>query len=641
MTEERTVAGQSVYRRDLYEKVTGAATYTVDVVPGGCLHAKILRSAYAHAEIRGINVEAALKADGVVAVLTSDSLAGLFPRFGHIIPDHCILAIDKVRYYGEPVAMVIAETLFAATDALELIEVDYAELPALMDSDAALAAGAPLIHEERYQASGDESFSAMAATPDDSPELPPQNNIAHDHVLEWGDVDAAMAGAALVLEERVHYPMLYAYAMEPYNAVAQFSEGSLRVTSTAQHPYMVRTDLARIFSLPLAQVRVEVPYLGGGYGSKSYTKVEPLAAVGAWATGRPVKLVLDVEEAIYTTRADSADVWVRSGFDVDGRILAREFDLVLDSGAYADNSPLVLAKAVNRCFGPYRVPNLRVRGCAVYTNTSPASSYRGFGAPLGALAGETNLDRAAAQLGIDPVEIRLRNLVNNGEEILPGKRGLDADLKADIQMLQRSLTRDASHAAGTGIGYGIAASDAGAFPVSTAMVRIQTDGSVVVLSGSTEMGQGSRSVLAQVVAEELGVPMNIVSVVQSDTGAGSYERTTGASRTTTLVGLAVQRACADARARIATMAAEIYDCAAEDFESAPGGVLRPNGEVVGFGEVIMRWFGAEAGEVTGIGLVRRDGVTKQMPPFWEVASTSTPEWCRSSNSSRWRMWVSQ
>ncbi|HEY2043483.1 MAG TPA: xanthine dehydrogenase family protein molybdopterin-binding subunit [Jatrophihabitans sp.] len=618
MTEERTVAGQSVYRRDLYEKVTGAATYTVDVVPGGCLHAKILRSSYAHAEIRSINVESALKADGVVAVLTSDSLAGLFPRFGHIVPDHCILAIDKVRYYGEPVAMVIAENQLAAADALELIEVDYAELPALMDSDAALAADAPLIHEERYQSSGDESFSAMAATPDDSSELPPRNNIAHDHVLEWGDVDAAMAGAALVLEERVHYPMLYAYAMEPYNAVAQFSEGSLRVTSTAQHPYMVRTDLARILSLPLAQVRVEVPYLGGGYGSKSYTKVEPLAAVGAWATGRPVKLVLDVEEAIYTTRADSADVWVRSGFDADGRILAREFDLVLDSGAYADNSPLVLAKAVNRCFGPYRVPNLRARGRAVYTNTSPASSYRGFGAPLGALAGETNLDRAAAELGIDPVEIRLRNLVNHGEEILPGKRGLDADLKADIQLIQASLARDASQAAGTGIGYGLTASDAGAFPVSTAMVRMQTDGSVVVLSGSTEMGQGSRSVLAQLVAEELGVGMNVVSVVQSDTGAGSYERTTGASRTTTLVGLAVQRACDDARARIATMAAEVYDCAAEDFEPAPGGVLRPGGEMVGFGEIIMRWFGAEAGEVTGIGLVRRDGVTKQMPPFWEV-----------------------
>jgi CO/xanthine dehydrogenase Mo-binding subunit len=412
--------------------------------------------------------------------------------------------------------------------------------------------------------------------------------------------------------------MLYPYAMEPYNALATYADDSLHIISTAQHPYMVRMDLARIFGLPLAQVRVEVPYLGGGYGSKSYTKVEPLAAVGSWATGRPVKLVLDVEESIYTTRADSAEVTVRSAFDADGHILAREFDIVLDSGAYADNSPLVVAKAVNRCFGPYRVPNLRVRGRAVYTNTSPASSYRGFGAPQGALAGETNLDQAAARLGLTGAEIRRRNVVASGEEILPGKRGLDADLVADIDLLDASLQRDKQGAPHTGIGLAVSASDAGAFPVSTAIVRIQVDGSVVVMSGSTEMGQGSRSVLAQLCAEELGVPMTVVRVVQSDTAAGAYERTTGASRTTTLNGLAVQRACADARRKIREMAAEIFECPPDALDDAPGGVRAPNGALATYGEVVMRWFGAEAGEVTGVGLVRRDGVTQRMPPFWEV-----------------------
>jgi CO/xanthine dehydrogenase Mo-binding subunit len=619
VSAERRVAGQSVRRRDLVEKVTGAAVYTTDVLPSGCLHAKVVRSTRAHARLAGIDASAALAAPGVVAVVTAADLGGLFPRFGHIIPDHCILAIDKVRYYGEPVALVVAENALAAADGAALVEVDYQDLPAAMTAEAALAGDAPLLHEIEYGASGDESFAQMAATPG-GPETTDRDNIAHTVEISWGDVDAAFADAACVVEDEVHYPMLYAYAMEPYNAVATFQEGTLHVVSTAQHPFMVRTDLARIFALPLSRVRVEVPYIGGGYGSKSYTKVEPLAAVGAWKTGLPVKLVLDVEEAIYTTRADAARIRVRSGFDGAGHILAREFDIVLDSGAYADNSPLVLAKAVNRCFGPYRVPNLRVRGRSVYTNTSPASSYRGFGAPQGAFAGELNLDRAAHRLGVDGVEIRRRNLVAPGEEILPGKRGIDADLPADLELLAASLGRDAHAEPGYGVGIGLTASDAGAYPISTAIVRVQTDGSATVLSGSTEMGQGSRSVLAQIVAEELGIAIEAVHVVQSDTAASSYERTTGASRTTTLAGLAVQRACADARAKLAEMAAEVLECPAGVIRLSAGTVEGPGGTKIPFGDVISRWFGGDAGEVTGVGTLRRDGATAKMPPFWEVGA---------------------
>jgi CO/xanthine dehydrogenase Mo-binding subunit len=381
---------------------------------------------------------------------------------------------------------------------------------------------------------------------------------------------------------------------------------------------MVRDDLARVFSLPLARVRVSAPYLGGGYGSKSYTKVEPLAAVASWAVGRPVKLMLTVEEAIYTTRVDDAVIDVRSAFDADGRILAREFDITMDSGAYADNSPLVLAKSVNRCFGPYRVPAVRVRGRSVYTNTSPASSYRGFGAPQGNLAGETNIDQAADRLGIDRAEIRRRNLVRFGDEILPGNRGIDADLLADLEMVVDSLERGRRDAPHYGIGFGAAASDAGAYPISTAQVRVETDGSVIVLSGSSEMGQGSQSLLAQIAAEEFGIDMARVSVVQADTGASAYERTTGASRTTTLAGLALQRACADARQKLRAMAAELWGCQQDDVIDAPGAVRGPDGRGLDLGTVVRKWFGGSAGEVTGVGLVRRDGVTKEMPPFWET-----------------------
>lgn len=612
-----TVVGRSVRRPDLLEKVTGAAEYCVDVTMPGMAHAKVVRSDRAHARITGIDVAAALAGPGVVAVVTADDISGLFARFGHIISDHWILATGKVRYYGEPVAVVVAETVAAAADAVELVRVSYEDLPSVMDVDAALAEGAPLVHERSYDATGDESFKNLSHVDDDSAEEG-LSNLAHEVSIGWGDVDAAFAEAAVVVENTVHFPMLYAYAMEPYNAVASYHEGALTVVSTAQHPYMVRDDLARVFDLPLSRVRVTSPYLGGGYGSKSYTKVEPLASVASWATGRPVKLTLSVEEAIYTTRVDSARVWVKSGFAADGAILAREFDIVMDSGAYADNGPLVMAKSVNRCFGPYRIPNLRVRGRSVYTNTSPASSYRGFGAPQGNLAGETNLDQAAERLGISGADIRRRNLARKGETILPGKRGIDADIPADLEMVVESLERDRKDVAHYGIGFGCSVSDAGAYPISTAQVRIQTDGSVLVLSGSTEMGQGSRSLLAQVAAEELGVDLAVVTVVQSDTSVTPYERTTGASRTTTLVGLALQRACADARSRLRDMAAELFSCAPEDVSDLLGAVAGPDGRELDFGAVVRQWFGGSAGEVTGVGLLRRDGATQQMPPFWEV-----------------------
>ncbi|TDC47234.1 xanthine dehydrogenase family protein molybdopterin-binding subunit [Jiangella ureilytica] len=612
------VVGQSVRRPDLVEKVTGAAEYCVDVTMPGMAHAKVVRSDRAHARITGIDVAEALAAPGVVAVVTAADIASLHARFGHIITDHWILAPDKVRYYGEPVAVVVAETVAAAADAVELVRVSYEDLPAVMDAEAALADGAPLVHEQAYEATGDESFKNLSHVDEGDGAQQVPSNVAHEVTIGWGEVDAAFADSAVVVENTVHFPMLYAYAMEPYNAVASYAEGALSVVSTAQHPYMVRDDLARVFDLPLSRVRVTSPYLGGGYGSKSYTKVEPLASVASWVTGRPVKLTLTVEEAIYTTRVDSAKIWVKSGFAADGTILAREFDVVMDSGAYADNSPLVMAKTVNRCFGPYRVPNLRVRGLSVYTNTSPASSYRGFGAPQGALAGETNLDRAAEQLGISGADIRRRNLVRKGEEILPGKRGIDADIPADLEMVVESLERDRKDVPYYGIGFGCTASDAGAYPISTAQVRIQIDGSVLVLSGSTEMGQGSRSLLAQVAAEELGVDLAVVKVVQSDTSVTPYERTTGASRTSTLVGLALQRACADARSRMRDMAAELFECAPGEVRDRPGAVAAPDGRELDFGSVVRQWFGGSAGEVTGVGLLRRDGATQKMPPFWEV-----------------------
>ncbi len=613
-----TTAARSPRRVDGWEKVTGGATYAIDVDLPNTAFGAIVRSERAHARILSVDTHAAAATAGVVAVIGGADLKGIEPRFGHIIADHPVLAIDKVRFYGEPVALVVADSKAAAFDAAALVDVEYDELPPLMNAAEALASDVR-IHDTRYGRQTEGGF--LGVRPESG------GNVIHEAELVWGDAEAALAGAAIVVETTAAYPMVFGYAMELYNASASYRPGHLHVVTTAQHPLQVRAELARMFALPLSAVRVEVPYVGGGYGTKSYTKLEPLAAAASWFTGRPVKVAADVEGAMLTTRADAARVTVRTGFDPDGRIVARAFDLTLDSGAYADNSPLVLTKAVHRCFGPYRIPHLAARGRAVYTNTTPASSYRGFGAPQGALAGELNIDQAAAAIGLDPVELRRRNLLRPGETVIPGKRPLDADLVADVEAVAGALTAAARpRTAGTRRGWAVATtvSDAGASPTSTALVRLHADGSATVSSSSTEMGQGSATVLAQIVARELGLEMAQVAVAQSDTRFTPFEWSTGASRTTTLVGLAVQRACDDVWAQLAAMATET----AEDAEHAGAGtvtvdraggrLVRSDGRAVAPREVIRAWFGAEAGEVIGRGVVRQEGTTAQLPPFWEV-----------------------
>ena len=663
-----TAAPNSVPRRDAWEKVTGRACYAVDATMPNMAYAAVVRSERAHARITAIDRAEAEAAPGVVAVVTADDLGHLGRRFGHIVPDHCILAEGKVRYYGEPVAVVVAETPHQAADAAELVWVDYDDLPALTDAASALASDV-LIHEQSYAEPGQE-FLGVAPTPS-------ADNVAHRDQLAWGDAVSALAAAAIVVETTTTFPLVYGYAMETYNALADWQPGALHVVSTAQHPLMVRKELARMFSLPLAAVRVEVPYIGGGYGSKSYTKLEPLAAAASWAAGRPVKVTTDVEAAMYTTRADGAVVTVRTGFDADGRIAARDIDIRFDTGAYADNSPLVLTKSINRSFGPYRIPNLRVRGTAAYTNTSPASSYRGFGAPQGALAGELNMDMAADRLGIDPVELRRRNLLAPGDTIIDGKRPLDADLSADLDAIVAALEAHAAVSASgilRGRAVAVTASDAGASPISTAQVRMHADGSVTLLVSSTEMGQGSRTALGQIAARELGVPLEAVAVGQSDTRFTPFEWTTGASRTTTVVGLAVQAACADLWDKLRQRAADSAGVPVDDVQVSEGLIHVPsaaggtggsgdksgvaaatdgtgsdsgvgaggsgaepgvaaaagaggsNGEPGGAvstltpAEVIRQWFGADAGEVVGVGVIRRDGATEMLPPFWEIGA---------------------
>lgn len=605
------VVNHSTPRRDGVAKVTGQAMYTSDITLPRMAHARILRSPVAHARITSIDVGAALERPGVYGVLTGADLHGLaHVYYGHAVPDHPVLAVEKVRFIGEPVAAVIAVDERTAQLALEDVLVEYDELDAAITVDEALAADAPRLHERAFTSGAFRGFEEDVAAGKGS-------NICEEAHIGWGDVDEGFAQAAVVVEGEYYYPMAYAYAMEPYVAVGDVTRQSVTVYSSAQHPYMVRHDLAHVFGRPLNQVRVIVPYVGGGYGSKSYTKIEPLAAACSWWVERPVKIQLGVEESILTTRGDDALVRMRTGVDSDGRIIARQATIYLNSGAYAENSPLVCKKSANRIVGPYAIPNVKVDCYSVYTNTCPASSFRGFGASLVAFGAESQIDELAEKLGEDGLSFRLRNVAEEGERFFPKLRALDADLKGDLRKLAALLEWDAEPQAGRGKGLAVSASDAGAHPVTTAAVRLHGDGSVTVLTGSTELGQGSHTVLAQIAAEEFGVPFESVGVMASDTGVTPFERSTGASRTTTLMGRAVREACQEAIAQLCEMASEAFGVAPAEIEQERGG-LRHGDRSMTWADLLTAHFGLPDCEIIGRAYLRRAGDLAELPPFWEI-----------------------
>ena len=607
---EFQVVNHSVPRADGIAKVTGTATYTSDMTLVHMAWAKVLRSPYAHARIVSVDASKALKRHGVIAALTGNDLGGLYPYYGHAVKDHPLVAIGKVRFVGEPVAAVVAEDELSAQEALDDIAVEYEELSPILDVDAALAPSAQSIHDRDYRPGNFRGF--------DDQSIDIKGNVCQEVHIAWGDVEKAFASAAHIAEGEFYFPMIYAYAMEPYVAIADYdAKGKLTVYSSAQHPFMVRQDLADVFNLPLNNVRVVVPFVGGGYGSKSYTKIEPLAAACSWKAGRPVKLQLSVEEAFLTTRGDDARVRIRTAADAQGKLVARQATIHFDTGAYAENSPMVARKATNRIVGPYRIPNVKIDSYAVYTNTVPASSYRGLGAAQVTFPGESQMDELAEKLRCDPVQFRLKNLANRGESINPAARPIDADVPGDVREVAASLRIDSPLPPRHGRSVCCSASDAGAHPVTLAMVQVYGDGSVSVLSGSTEIGQGSHTVLAQIAAEEMGVPFEKVRLVGSDTAITLFERSTGASRTTTLMGRAVLEACREAIGQCKAMAAEIFGAPQEQLVEEHGGVRHGNQRLT-WPEILEKYFQMQGCSIVGRAYLRRAGDLQAVPVFWEI-----------------------
>ncbi|MBR1361576.1 xanthine dehydrogenase family protein molybdopterin-binding subunit [Bradyrhizobium ottawaense] len=607
------IDNMSSVRSDLIEKVTGRAEYVTDLTVPGMLHGFVVRSPAVHARIASIDSRVARAMDGVVDVLIGEDVAS-FGNWGVVLKDRPIIATDRVRYVGEPVAVVIAETIEIAENAAELVDVEYDDLPRATTIQEALAEEAPLIHE-RHENLEDFYFKGGAR--------PTQNsNIFHTYRNNVGDVDAAEAAAAYIHEDRFTFPAISHFAMEPHAVIADFQGDSLTVWAGAQTPTAVQKVLSRLYGLQLAKVRVIVPFVGGGFGGKASVKIEPLVAAASWKVQRPVRVAQSMTESMLTCRRLGADITIRTALDAKGRILAKSAKLLLDGGAYSDTGSAVATKSANRIMGPYVVPNLRLEACAVYTNTVPGAAFRSIGGPQAVWAKESHMDNVAAAIGMDPSEFRLLNLASRGERIRPDLRALDMDMSELIGRVTQSFASEVKASNRQACGLAVAATDPANTPISNAILRLKIDGSILVSVSSIEVGQGAHAAMARIASQALKQPASAVTVLRTDTAVAPYDWGTGASRSTVVVGLSVENAAIDAADQILEMVADVWELPRENLSLVEGGVSTGS-EVLTFHQIFHRTLGVDSGEVIGRGAITprsKKGALAESPLFWETSA---------------------
>jgi CO/xanthine dehydrogenase Mo-binding subunit len=613
-----TVAGTDAQRVDGVEKVTGKAIYTSDIQLPGMAYAKILRSPVAHARLTKVDARNAKELPGVIATLTRDDIQGFNYKYGATYKDQSIVAVDKVRYVGDPVAAVLADDPATAEAALELIDVEYEELPKVTNIEEATASGAIQVHE------GGVARAELRGSTYGAPERFSGTNICYYLTFGRDDVDKGFTKADHIFEDTFRFQKVQHYSLEAHNNIAYYDGEKLTLWASCQDPFTLRDHLSGIFRLPLSRVRVIVPYVGGGYGGKLYVKAEPISAALSWMTRRPVQLQLSVNESFKTITRHPARVTVKTGVSKDGKLVARDCQVYMDTGAYADAGPRVTQKAGYRALGPYRIPHAKVEAYGVYTNTVPAGAFRGFGALQVTWAYESQMDMIAERLGIDPLEFRLKNLLKKGDLYTVGDTPVDCDLKEGLLKVADAIKwQEKSKKPNRAKGISCCIKDAGGtYKVAGATVKMSSDGSVVLLIGTVEVGQGPRTALSQVVAEELALPLEQISVAQLDTDVTPYDISTSASSSMVVMGTAVQRAAQDTKKQLLKCASKVLKQKAENFILKNGHVYAKKHGGVSYSKVIVDFFGSKAGEIIGKGLYKDKRSTKAVlgstTTFWEV-----------------------
>ncbi len=628
---ETSEIGKSARRLDYESKISGRAMYLADMHMAGMCHGKILRSPLPHARIKGIDISKALKVPGVVTIITRDDILhdqGIEPYYGPVFKDQTIVAVDKVRHVGDPVAAVAAATVDAAEEALRLIEVDYEELPAVLDVHEALKSRAVLVHDSiRLPTSG---FADLA-------EIKPVQgtNVCTHFKLNRGDVEKGFAEADRIFEDTFTLPATQHSFLETHACIALADPGRITVWATTQNPFVVRTQLANIFKVPVSKVRVIVPYLGGGYGGKVYPKVEPITVALAQKARRPVRVVLSREEVFYTITKHAAVIRMKTGVKNDGTLIARECEIHLDTGAYAEIGPRVAKKSGYTAAGPYRIPNLKIDSYSVYTNKPPAGAFRGFGVSQSAWAVESQMDIMAAALKLDPLELRLKNGYVDGDRFVTEETLRSVGLKDCLDGVAKSIgwedkrlksskvqkLNDGSLKRGKGLACMIKATITPS--ISCAAIKLNEDSSLSIYCGTVEMGQGSETVLAQIAGEELGIPLRQIQVLGVDTDVVPYDLTTSSSRSTFHMGKAVQFAARDILRQLKEIVVEEYGVPADQVSFANGKVRLPEGSL-DYAEIMFKRFGMQGGTLIGEGelktSVKDEFGEKSTSAFWFLSA---------------------
>jgi len=563
--------GKPFPRPDAIEKVTGKAIYGGDLIFPGMLYGKIKRSIFSHANILNIDTSNAEKLPGVKAVVTGKEFTTKFKNsfFGDPVADQPFLAIEKVRYVGEPIAVVAAINEEIAEEALDLIIVEYQQLPAVLNVQDALKKNASLIHENtdnyRYSSSVKPLFS---------------NNICSRVEIINGDIKKGFKEADFIFEDTFTTHSTHHVPIECRVAIAQFNpDDSITVWASDQSPYGGQGLIAAALKISESKVRVITPpYIGGSFGGKlRLSGVMPAIAI-AWKTNyQPVKILLTREEEIISTTIRHASiVTLKTGVKKDGRIVSRYAKIILDTGAYSDRGPTVLGLATFGVVGPYKIPHVKVEGYCVYTNKAIAGAYRGYGVPQVCWAYESQMDIIANKLGIDPVDIRLKNIVTEGYITSTEKQeahaiGLgecltkvkkDIAKKGEREIVEKNMKRGK----GIACGYKISRTPSGA----SAFVKLNADTSTEIFVSSVEMGQGVNTILAQIVAEELSLPFENIKVLAADTGITPFFPASTSSRTTFFMGNAVKEAAHDIKEQLFKIAKDILKVDKKDLALEQG-----------------------------------------------------------------------
>ena len=626
------VVGQSVFRKDAKQKATGRVLHVGNIEMPGMLHVAVLRSPYAHARITGINKLRAEKLPGVAVVLTGADIAKMpdvDPHFGPAFRDQPILCVERVCYIGDPVVAVAAVDRRTAEDALQLVEIDYEPLPAVLDVLEAVKPGSPLVHEQHRPA---KAFADLAHV-----KAGQQSNICYHFKLRLGDVDKAFAEADRVFEDTFSSPPAQHVPMEPHVTLAYLDENQrINIWTASQTPSYVRTEISSTFGVPMNRVRVRIPYLGGGYGAKLYAKLEPLCTALALITKKPVRYALTREEEFLTITKHKVITKIKSAVK-DGVLTARKCEVFWDTGAYAEIGPRVVHKSGYTSAGPYRIPNVWIDSYCVYTNHVPAGAFRGFGVPQVIWAYDSQMDIISRTIGADPLAFRLRHALEEGEAFATGTPVRSFGVKQALQEAADAVgwktprtAQSGNKLRGKGVASGVKAVLTPS--ISGAIVIMNADGTVNVLSSTVEMGQGSETMMGQIVAEELGVSFDKVHVVQPDTDITPYDTITAGSRSTYHMGNAVRMAAAKVKA-------VLFEAVGKKLEVHPDDLVAQNGRIevrgseergMSIGEAFLVKFGSAGTTITGEAICQPEAAP--MDPETGQSDKCTEYWFPSATS---------